>query len=98
MINWIEGHNNDPRAHFKVLVRHDGVYNSPACMAAPRSFGFRSGTQGYALTNKAMYERWSPHNFVANFKTPILIIHGELDYRVLIGRACNCTQPSSAAA
>jgi len=32
-----------------------------------------------------MYARWSPHNFVQNFKTPILIIHSELDYRVPIG-------------
>jgi dipeptidyl aminopeptidase/acylaminoacyl peptidase len=29
-----------------------------------------------------MYERWSPHRFVANFKTPILVTAGELDYRV----------------
>jgi len=27
MIDWIEGHNNDPRFQFKVLVSHDGVYN-----------------------------------------------------------------------
>jgi dipeptidyl aminopeptidase/acylaminoacyl peptidase len=27
MINWIEGHNNDPRFQFKVLVCHDGVFN-----------------------------------------------------------------------
>jgi dipeptidyl aminopeptidase/acylaminoacyl peptidase len=29
-----------------------------------------------------MYERWSPSRFVQNFKTPTLVIHGELDYRV----------------
>jgi dipeptidyl aminopeptidase/acylaminoacyl peptidase len=29
-----------------------------------------------------MYERWSPHNFAAHFKTPTLVIHGQLDYRV----------------
>ncbi len=27
MIDWIEGHNNDPRFRYKVLVSHDGVYN-----------------------------------------------------------------------
>ncbi len=32
-----------------------------------------------------MYNRWSPHKFVQNFNTPILLIHGELDYRVPIG-------------
>jgi dipeptidyl aminopeptidase/acylaminoacyl peptidase len=41
--------------------------------------------KGQPWTNPAMYARWSPHNFVKNFKTPILIIHSELDYRVPIG-------------
>jgi dipeptidyl aminopeptidase/acylaminoacyl peptidase len=41
--------------------------------------------KGTAWSNPAMYTRWSPHKFVNNFNTPILIIHGELDYRVPIG-------------
>jgi dipeptidyl aminopeptidase/acylaminoacyl peptidase len=41
--------------------------------------------KGQPWTNPAMYQRWSPHNFVNNFKTPMLVIHGELDYRVPIG-------------
>ena len=86
MINWIEGHNNDPRAHFKVLVSHDGVYNLTSMYGATEELWFPEWEfKGTPWTNKAMYERWSPHNFVANFKTPILIIHGELDYRVPIG-------------
>ena len=32
-----------------------------------------------------MYDRWSPHHFVQNFKTPILIITNDLDYRVPVG-------------
>ena len=31
------------------------------------------------------YKKWSPHLFVKNFKTPTLVVHGELDYRVPIG-------------
>ena len=86
MINWIEGHNNDPRAHFKVLVCHDGVYNLTSMYGGTEELWFPEWEfKGTPWTNKAMYERWSPHNFVANFKTPILIIHGELDYRVPIG-------------
>jgi dipeptidyl aminopeptidase/acylaminoacyl peptidase len=86
MINWIEGHNNDPRAHFKVLVSHDGVYNLTSMYGGTEELWFPEWEfKGTPWTNKAMYERWSPHNFVANFKTPILIIHGELDYRVPIG-------------
>ena len=32
--------------------------------------------------NPELYAQWSPHNYVKNFKTPSLIITGELDYRV----------------
>ncbi len=86
MINWIEGHNNDPRFTFKVLVSHDGVYNLTSMYGATEEVWFPEWEfKGTPWTNKLMYERWSPHNFVRNFKTPILIIHGELDYRVPFG-------------
>jgi dipeptidyl aminopeptidase/acylaminoacyl peptidase len=83
MIDWIEGHNNDPRFQFKVLVSHDGVYNLTAMYGATEELWFPEWEfKGTPWTNKAMYERWSPHNFVQDFKTPILIITNELDYRV----------------
>lgn len=86
MINWIEGHNNDPRFQFKVLVCHDGVYNLSSMYGATEEVWFPEWEfRGTPWTNKLMYERWSPDRFVKNFKTPILIIHGELDYRVPIG-------------
>lgn len=86
MINWIEGHNNDPRFRFKVLVSHDGVYNLTSMYGATEELWFTDWEfKGTPWTNPAMYQRWSPHNFVANFKTPMLIIHSELDYRVPIG-------------
>jgi dipeptidyl aminopeptidase/acylaminoacyl peptidase len=28
------------------------------------------------------YQKFSPHRFVANWKTPLLVIHGEKDFRV----------------
>ncbi len=83
MIDWIEGHNNDPRFQFKVLVSHDGVYNLTAMYGATEELWFPEWEfKGTPWTNKPMYERWSPHNFVPNFKTPILIITNALDYRV----------------
>lgn len=83
MVNWIEGHNNDPRFQFKVLVSHDGVYNLTSMYGATEELWFPEWEfKGTPWTNKAMYERWSPHNFVPNFKTPILIITNALDYRV----------------
>jgi dipeptidyl aminopeptidase/acylaminoacyl peptidase len=38
--------------------------------------------KGSPWTNPEMYQKWSPHMFVKNFKTPTLVIHSELDYRV----------------
>ena len=86
MINWIEGHNNDPRFRFKVLVSHDGVYNLTSMYGATEELWFPEWEfKGTPWSNPAMYSRWSPHNFVSNFNTPILIIHSELDYRVPVG-------------
>jgi len=86
MINWIEGHNNDPRFRFKVLVSHDGVYNLTSMYGATEELWFPEWEfKGTPWSNPAMYNRWSPHNFVNNFNTPILIIHSDLDYRVPIG-------------
>ena len=85
MVNWILGHNNDPRFRFKVLVSHDGVYNLESMYATTEELWFPEWEfKGTPWTNPAMYTRWSPHKFVNNFNTPILIIHGELDYRVPI--------------
>jgi dipeptidyl aminopeptidase/acylaminoacyl peptidase len=86
MINWIEGHNNDSRFRFKVLVSHDGVFNLASMYGATEELWFTDWEfKGTPWTNPAMYQRWSPSNFVSNFKTPILVIHSELDYRVPIG-------------
>jgi dipeptidyl aminopeptidase/acylaminoacyl peptidase len=86
MINWIEGHNDDPRFHFKVLVSHDGVYNLTSMYGATEELWFPDWEfKGRPWDNPEMYEKWSPHNFVKNFKTPMLVIHSELDYRVPVG-------------
>lgn len=86
MINWIEGHNNDPRFNLKVLVSHDGVYNLTSMYGATEELWFTDWEfKGRPWDNPEMYEKWSPHNFVKNFKTPMLVIHNELDYRVPVG-------------
>jgi dipeptidyl aminopeptidase/acylaminoacyl peptidase len=83
MINWIEGHNNDPRFRYKVLVSHDGVYNLEAMYGVTEELWFPEWEfKGTPWANPAMYDRWSPHKFVQNFKTPVLIITNTLDYRV----------------
>lgn len=86
MVNWIEGHNNDPRLKFSALVSHAGVYNLTSMYGATEELWFPEWEfKGMPWTNPEMYAKWSPHMFVKEFKTPLLVIHGELDYRVPVG-------------
>ena len=86
MVNWIEGHNNDPRVKFNALVSHAGVYNLTSMYGATEELWFPEWEfKGMPWTNPDMYAKWSPHMFVKEFKTPLLVIHGELDYRVPVG-------------
>jgi len=79
MVYWIAGHSN----RFKALVAHDGVFD-PASMAGTTEelwfVDWEFGGPPYA--SRALYEKWSPLNFARNWKTPILIVHSQLDYRV----------------
>jgi len=79
MVYWIAGHTN----RFKVLVDHDGVFNTVSMAGSTEELWFTDwefGGSPYA--NRALYEKWSPLNFVSNWKTPMLIVHSQLDYRV----------------
>jgi len=79
MIYWLAGHTN----RFKVLVAHDGVFNPVSMAGTTEELWFvdwEFGGTPYA--NRALYEKWSPLNAVQNWKTPILIVHSQLDYRV----------------
>ena len=86
MMNWLQGHNDDKRFRFKTLVTHAGVYNLTSMYGVTEELWFPDWEfKGAPWDNPSMYEKWSPHMFVKNFKTPMLVIHGELDYRVPVG-------------
>lgn len=83
LVDWILGHNNDPRFRFKTLVSHAGVYNLTSMYGATEELWFPEWEfKGTPWSNPAMYQRWSPHMFVQNFNTPTLVTAGEMDYRV----------------
>ncbi|MEW6130424.1 MAG: S9 family peptidase [Acidobacteriota bacterium] len=83
MVNWILGHNDDPRFKFKALVSHAGVFNLTSMYGATEELWFTDWEfKGRPWTNPQMYDKWSPHKFAAKFNTPTLVVHGELDYRV----------------
>ena len=81
MINWIEGHND--KGIFKALVGHDGVFNSVSAYGTTEELWFDEWeNKGTPWDNREAYEKFSPSNFVKNFKTPMLVIHSQLDYRL----------------
>ncbi|MDQ3180883.1 MAG: S9 family peptidase, partial [Acidobacteriota bacterium] len=83
MVDWILGHNTDPRFKFKALVSHAGVYNLESMAGATEELWFVNYEfKGMPWENRVNYEKWSPHRFAANFNTPTLVTAGELDYRV----------------
>jgi dipeptidyl aminopeptidase/acylaminoacyl peptidase len=78
LVNWIAGHS----ARFKALVSHAGVYSQPGQFASDATWGRHHSYGGYTFTNLAAVERQSPHRFASAFRTPMLILHGERDFRV----------------
>jgi len=83
MVNWILGHNTDPRFKFKTFVSHAGVYNLESMATVTEELWFVDWEfKGMPWENPVNYKKWSPHLFAKNFKTPTLVIHGEIDYRV----------------
>jgi dipeptidyl aminopeptidase/acylaminoacyl peptidase len=83
MVDWILGHNDDPRVHFKTLVSHAGVFNLTSMYGATEELWFAEWEfKGTPWEHPELYEKWSPHRFAKNFKTPTLVTHGEIDYRV----------------
>lgn len=88
MIDWLLGHNNDPRFKFKAFVSHAGVYNLESMATATEELWFVNWEfKGMPWENPVNYNRWSPHKFVKNFDTPTLVTAGELDYRVPVDQS-----------
>jgi dipeptidyl aminopeptidase/acylaminoacyl peptidase len=82
LVNWLAGHTD----RFKCLISHDGVFNLTSMYGATEELWFPEWEfKGTPWSNPESYARWSPQSFAKNFKTPMLVIHGELDYRVPIG-------------
>ncbi|MBP2707054.1 S9 family peptidase [Microbispora sp. RL4-1S] len=79
MANWVAGHTD----RFRAVVTHASLWNldqfagtTDASMYWQREFG---------ASGSARYERLSPHRSLESIGTPMLVIHGDKDYRVPIG-------------
>jgi dipeptidyl aminopeptidase/acylaminoacyl peptidase len=79
MINWILGHTD----RFKCLVSHDGMFNAESAWGSTEELWFNNWEfKGTPYDNRALYQKWSPHQYAKNFKTPTLVVHGQKDYRL----------------
>jgi dipeptidyl aminopeptidase/acylaminoacyl peptidase len=78
MANWIAGHTD----RFDAIVTHAGLWalDQFGSTTDTAYYWLREMTQDLAAAN-------SPHNFVGEIRTPMLVIHGDKDYRVPIGEA-----------
>jgi len=79
MIDWILGHTG----RFKCLVSHAGVFDLASEAESTEELWFPIWEfGGMPWDNPEVYEKWSPDKFVKEFRTPTLVIHGELDFRI----------------
>ena len=81
MMNWFEGKWPD---RFKCIVQHDGVFDARAMAYETEELWFdewEHGGKAYYEDPQA-FEKWNPVNYVQNWKTPMLVITGEKDFRI----------------
>jgi dipeptidyl aminopeptidase/acylaminoacyl peptidase len=79
MMMWFEGHTT----RFKTLASMMGIYDWRSFYGATEELWWPEwDVKGQPWNNAAGFDKWSPSNYVKNFKTPALVISGERDYRV----------------
>ncbi len=79
MANWVLGHTD----RFKCIVSHDGVFNTESAYGTTEELWFNEWEfKGPPWKQRELYRKFSPHLFAEKFKTPTLVVHGQLDFRL----------------
>lgn len=85
MANWVLGHTD----RFKCIVSHDGMFDPESAFGTTEelwfnTWEFKGAPWDYYGKPDAEnpFRKWAPSLAVKNFKTPTLVIHGQLDYRL----------------
>jgi dipeptidyl aminopeptidase/acylaminoacyl peptidase len=80
MVNWIAGNWNEP---WRCLVNHDGVFDTRAMGYETEELWFTEWeNRGTPFDPESLYEKHNPALHVAKWRTPMLVVQGELDYRI----------------
>lgn len=83
MVNWVQGHPLGRR--FQALVTHDGVFSMASQMSSEELYFPFHDLRGAPWMQRAEWDKWDPSRHTQHWSTPQLVIHSELDYRLLIG-------------
>ncbi len=91
-VYWLAGNHNK---RFKSFISHCGLFNLESWYGTTEEMFFANKDIGGAYWDPKMKEQYmknSPHKYVQNWDTPILVIHGEKDFRVPIGEGMQAFQ------
>jgi dipeptidyl aminopeptidase/acylaminoacyl peptidase len=80
MVNWINGQTD----RFRCLVTHAGNFDLEAAYYDTEELWFPEWELGRPFEAVEPFARWSPSRFVSRWRTPTLVTHGALDYRVTV--------------
>ena len=83
MANWVASQT----VRFRAIVAHASLWNLEAFVGTTDAAYFWEKEWGDPLTEPKRYEQNSPHRYADSIRTPMLVIHGDKDYRVPIGEA-----------
>lgn len=78
LVSWIAGHTD----RYKALINHAGVYNLMGQFASDATTHRVHAYGGSPWSSLDVMQQWNPALFADKFVTPMLIMHGEQDYRV----------------
>ena len=79
MANWILGHTD----RFRCIVSHDSTFNAESAYGSTEELWFPEWEfKGTPWQQRELYRKWSPMLYATHFKTPTLVVHGQLDYRL----------------
>jgi dipeptidyl aminopeptidase/acylaminoacyl peptidase len=78
MTNWVAGHTD----RFRAIVTHAGLWALDQQHATTDAAAYKTQVHGLVAEHPDWYAENSPHNFVHAIRTPMLIVHGNRDYRV----------------
>ncbi len=78
LTSWIAGHTD----RFACLINHAGVYDTLSQYASDVTLGRARAYGGEPWSGLDVIDRWNPARFATGFTSPMLVIHGENDYRV----------------